>query len=408
MENLKLFFRRAQKKPLRFFLTILQISLGVLAAALIFNMHFGLVNMTDEAAQSLGEEYFSVEIYEEQIHDEMGWRSIGEHRLSTEALNTLLESPDIVSITSLQSSFMMIIQIENMLYQALGSYEATSSFADTIPLEFISGSFYTKLEEKEPKAVVSEALALTLFGTTDVVGKTIGIAHHRDTPAKDYLITGVFREPPLAITSMLGKIHLVHTPFSINSNESFHSFFVRANPQRVSSAKASISNLVLEECGPKATADIRDSKTTFDQFRQIIDNILKVLGVLAFFAVAVSSIGILSIMMVNILERDKEIGIRRSLGATQSAVFFQILLESMLISFLGGLLGLLLATIVTHLFDPATFFELLDIDFSLTQTGLDLKAALLSLLLACVVGGLFGIYPAYQGAKLSPVEALKE
>ncbi len=407
MEKLNFIFRTVKQKPLRYLLTALQISLGVLAATLIFNIYFGFNKLTQESAQSLGKEFFKVEIYSEFVYDNGVGRSMGKHFLSPESMHELIEnSPDIISATSIDSSFTMLV-VDNMLYRAVGAYEAGAAFGKTIPLEFIVGSFYTETEEDELKTVISEHMALALFDTTDVLGKAIGVKAFKEDPATFYLITGVFKEPPLAIKTMVGNMHMIYTPKYPSSNR-FINFIVRATPGGQQKAMEDLKTLVFNECGPEAIADIKNASESLNEIRQFTDIFLKILGVLAFFAVVVSSIGILSIMLVNILERTREIGIRRSLGTSQGAVFFQILLESMVLSLGGGILGVILAFIITCLFNVSNIFAIFNEIFSLPNLGLNIEAVLISLALSCVVGGLFGIYPAYQAAKLPPVEALKE
>lgn len=407
MEKLNFIFRTIKQKPLRFLLTALQISLGVLAATLIFNIYFGFNKLTQRSAQSLGKELLKVEIYSEFVYDNGVGRSMGNHFLSAESMQELIEnSPDIVSATPINSSFTMLV-VDNMLYRAMGTYEAGAAFGKTIPLDFIVGSFYTETEEDECKTVISENMALSLFGTTDVLGKTIGAKPFKEAPTTFYLITGVFKQPPLVINTMIENMHMIYTPKYPSSNR-FINFIVRTTPEGQQKAIEDLKDLVFKECGPEAIADIKNASESLNEIRQFTDIFLKILGVLAFFAVVVSSIGILSIMLVNILERTREIGIRRSLGTSQRAVFFQILIESMVLSLGGGILGVILAFIITCLFNVSNIFAVFNEIFALPNLGFNIEAVLVSLALSCVVGGLFGIYPAYQAAKLPPIEALQE
>ncbi|MFY9524980.1 MAG: FtsX-like permease family protein, partial [Limnochordia bacterium] len=131
------------------------------------------------------------------------------------------------------------------------------------------------------------------------------------------------------------------------------------------------------------------------------------LGAFAFIAVLVSAIGILSIMLVSVVERTREIGLRQALGASKRSIVAQILNESLVFSLAGSILGLLAAyftspTLLNAILAEVFYSRLADVG------GLHPQAALLAAVVAVAMGQLFGLYPAWQAAKLPPVEALRE
>ena len=131
------------------------------------------------------------------------------------------------------------------------------------------------------------------------------------------------------------------------------------------------------------------------------------LGAFAFVAIVISSIGILSIMLVSVVERTREIGLRKALGASKLTIVAQILNESFVFSLLGAFVGLIAAFFtsgtLTNTLAEEIFFYGMD-----NLGGLHPKAALFAFLLAIVVGQLFGLYPAVQAAKMLPVDALRD
>ncbi|MCG8638224.1 MAG: FtsX-like permease family protein, partial [Desulfobacterales bacterium] len=121
-----------------------------------------------------------------------------------------------------------------------------------------------------------------------------------------------------------------------------------------------------------------------------------------------SSIGILSTMLVSIVERTREIGLRRSLGASRMSVLRQILIESIIISFIGGILGIIIAfftvkPIINELLLKVFFFGSIGI-----KANLSLYSALISLFSVVIIGILAGFYPGIQASRLTPVDAIKE
>jgi putative ABC transport system permease protein len=103
----------------------------------------------------------------------------------------------------------------------------------------------------------------------------------------------------------------------------------------------------------------------------------------------------MNIMYANVTERTKEIGIRRAIGATKKDILMQFLTESVMLSLFGGVVGLLLATIVVLLVQP--YFPL----------GLDATAVVLALGISSGIGVFFGVFPARRAASLTPIEAIR-
>jgi putative ABC transport system permease protein len=145
----------------------------------------------------------------------------------------------------------------------------------------------------------------------------------------------------------------------------------------------------------------KDEFSVFDQ-RQILQTINQILSVLtvglggiAAISLVVGGIGILNIMLVSVIERTREIGLRKALGATPNVILVQFLIEAATLSIFGGMLGTLLAyilTLILNQFIPAT---------------VTLDAVVLAFGVSAAVGIVFGVIPARRASQLSPIEALR-
>jgi putative ABC transport system permease protein len=129
----------------------------------------------------------------------------------------------------------------------------------------------------------------------------------------------------------------------------------------------------------------------------ILGLLTSLLAGIASISLVVGGIGIMNIMLVTVRERTKEIGIRKALGARQSQILAQFLIEAILITTLGGILGLGVSYIGTLIISWITDFNVI----------LGFDSVILSLTFSIVIGVIFGLYPAYNASKLEPVEALR-
>lgn len=126
------------------------------------------------------------------------------------------------------------------------------------------------------------------------------------------------------------------------------------------------------------------------------------LGGIAAISLLVGGIGIMNIMLVSVIERTKEIGLRKAVGAKNKDILLQFLIESLIIGLIGGLLGVLMAWGITKIIENIAIAA--NYGFSAVITP---NSALLAVLYAVGIGVIFGIYPANRASKLEPVEALR-
>jgi putative ABC transport system permease protein len=283
----------------------------------------------------------------------------------------------------------------------------TVEFPTVRDMKVASGSYFTQaqVDHKEKVAVLGSSLAQSLFGSADPVGQylsvgtaqltVIGVMAPRgsvggtDFDARLYTpITVVFQKfTPSQFARFLGdRVRLIYVKID--------------SPKSLTEVTTQIA-LLLEQ-RHKVTADTADFTITTQQ--DIITTqesttaaFRSLLAWVAGVSLLVGGIGIMNIMLVSVTERTREIGIRQSVGATTDDIRLQFLAEAVLLSIIGGLIGLLVGVSGSWLFGAA----------SSMRTVIVPSSFLLAFGSATLVGIFFGYYPANRAAMLDPIEALR-
>ncbi|MDD5722957.1 MAG: ABC transporter permease [Syntrophales bacterium] len=143
--------------------------------------------------------------------------------------------------------------------------------------------------------------------------------------------------------------------------------------------------------------EIRNMAEIRDSANQVTSTFKYLLGGIAAISLLVGGIGIMNIMLVTVTERTREIGVRKAIGATEENILVQFLAESVIISGLGGMIGLGLGVGISKMIPK----------FSPMTTLVDWSSAILAIAVAGSIGIFFGFYPAWRAAQLDPIEALR-
>jgi putative ABC transport system permease protein len=283
----------------------------------------------------------------------------------------------------------------------------TPDFPSVRDMSITSGRYFnqTEVDRKQKIAVLGASLAEELFGETDPIGQVVTVGNTKLT------IIGVFGKK-----GQVGNTDYdswLYTPITVVFQKFTPSFMARVSGDRVRMIYAKVdenSNMdvvilqiqlllakrhkvSLEEADFSITTQqdiIETRESTTAAFRNL-------LGWVAAVSLVVGGIGIMNIMMVSVTERTREIGLRQSVGASPNDIRWQFLTEALLLSLVGGLLGVIIGVSGSWLFS-----RLGDM-----RTVVVPNSILVAFLSAAAVGIFFGFYPANQAAQLDPIEALR-
>ncbi len=283
------------------------------------------------------------------------------------------------------------------------------SYKDIQSLRVVDGRFFTEEEDSQsaPVCVLGESAKVNLLGYEPAVGKFVKI---NDTWLQ---VIGVMAQQAGADTDVegveiLSRNNLVVAPLNTvmrrfedgNSylKDEIDGVYIRVQPGTDSIETAAVINAILAA----THKDAGDYTVTvpaglLEQKKRTSDIFKIVMICIAGISLLVGGIGIMNIMLATVLERTREIGIRRAIGARQKDIVRQFLTEAVMISILGGLVGIAFGMTLSQVIAAAAGWSTV-VTFSSIAVAFGVSVG---------IGLLFGIYPAVQAARLDPIEAIR-
>ncbi len=266
-----------------------------------------------------------------------------------------------------------------------------------------SGRFFYDDENKEMArvTVLGSVLKQNLFGNSDALGEririgkesfiVIGIMEERGAVAFQNVDSQLFIPLLTAQKLMLGIDHV----------SMIRGRFSDANA--VESGIKYINNILRDRHNGEEDFLVRSPQQAMEVLDTVTNALKFFLAGIAAISLIVGGVGIMNIMLISVLERTKEIGLRKAIGATNKNILFQFLIETIIMSLSGGIIGVIIGI-------GMSFIVFVTVQ-SLGYSGWGFSISIISIFLACFVatciGVFFGIWPAYQAAKKTPIEALR-
>lgn len=392
---LKSSFDDFKRNKVRTFLTSLGITVGVFSVVILIALGLGLKNYIQGQFESLGANLLI--IFPGNVFGEgagaggnFGSGFAGGARFDEKDVKTLIKVSDVKYVVPMA---MKSLYIETGKDKELGNIMGTSEDVfRLLNLELLIGKEFSRsdVSGKSKKAVLGYTVAEKLFTDPELaVGKIIKASGQR------YTVIGVLKKKGDREMDGGAFVPYSSTFGNINPDKTFFTIYIGASSDKtLESVKVGIKEALLKRYEKDDFSVTEQSQilSSINSIFAIINTVLIAIGSISLF---VGGIGIMNIMYSTVTERTKEIGIRRAIGATEKDVLTQFLAESVVLSLLGGVAGLLLAVIVvliTRIFFPAS---------------INFVAVLVAIVVSSAIGIIFGVFPARRAAKLSPIDAIR-
>ena len=402
IESLKSAIQSLKGNKMRSFLTMLGIIIGISSVITMSAIgKGGQENITGNLKEG-GYGKFSISV--DKQDEEFRWKYL----LDDSIIDKIKESGKFKAVSpKISSNFAVKIgERKEMMFLSV----TTPDFEEIDKIDIIYGRNILPFEYESGEKVITidQLTARALFtNEKNAVGQTVELSQGRRGNDIAYKIVGVYKNPLEQMIKIMGGRRIprfVRMPlntydklFDLQSG-GYTSLIVESkDPEKLAESMTEAKKLMADITGIEELYEVNSESNAAASF----DNILSTLNIFVTFVAGISlfvgGIGVMNIMLVSVIERTKEIGIRKAIVATNADIMIQFLMESIILTGLGGILGIIIGVLLG-----------MGIGFAVKIPPIFSTASIVSsLIVSTGIGIIFGVTPAKKAAQLNPVDALR-
>ena len=384
----------------RSFLTVLGVIIGVGSVVLMLGLGEGVKKAVSETVEGFGTN--SVFVVPGKVDKNKPFNpatTIGVSTLTEKDVDALKEKADKVKNIAPMTLIGGILGFGGKTSSSALTVSTTPLFAKATNMDIEKGRFISDedLQNKSKVVVIGAGIKEDLFGDQNPIDQTIKFRN------LDFKVVGYFKKPKQSLQfgdASFSSLTVIPRTTGVDitgTSQIFRIVMAGKTSESVKDATEQARQIILDN--HQRTEDF--TVLTQDDLVSIAGSILNLLTLLvvsiAAISLVVGGIGIMNMMLVTVTERTKEVGIRKAVGASNADILIQFLIESVVISLLGGLLGILLAFSLGTLISKLT---------SLSPV-INLNFILIAFSISFVIGVVFGLAPAIKASRKDPIEALR-
>ena len=402
IESLKSAIQSLKGNKMRSFLTMLGIIIGISSVITMSAIgKGGQENITGNLKEG-GYGKFSISV--DKQDEEFRWKYL----LDDSIIDKIKESGKFKAVSpKISSNFAVKIgERKEMMFLSV----TTPDFEEIDKIDIVYGRNILPFEYESGEKVITidQLTARALFtNEKNAVGQTVELSQGRRGNDIAYKIVGVYKNPLEQMIKIMGGRRIprfVRMPlntydklFDLQSG-GYTSLIVESkDPEKLAESMTEAKKLMADITGIEELYEVNSESNAAASF----DNILSTLNIFVTFVAGISlfvgGIGVMNIMLVSVIERTKEIGIRKAIGATNADIMIQFLMESIILTGLGGILGIIIGVLLG-----------MGIGFAVKIPPIFSSASIVSsFIVSTGIGIIFGVTPAKKAAQLNPVDALR-
>lgn len=386
----------------RTFLSALGIAIGVASIVLIMSLTGGIGSLISASSDKNNANLILVrpstgkELAENLIDELTANNQYAKSSLTLDDTTSIAKLGNIEAVAPIASNI-SAVTIGDKSYQSINVVATNADLVKTAKLALKNGQFFEESGTHNNAAVIGHDLATKLFGTTDILARTFQYGDQK------FIIIGVLEKTDSPI-NYNGVDFDNSILIDINFASSFESS-IQIQQINVRTTTTDSTESVAEEIKTKLTNSKKGDTTfqvltgssNFQPAGSLLSIISSMLTLVASISLIVGGVGIMNIMLVSVSERTREIGIRKAVGASSGNILLQFLFESIILSFIGGIMGIALGYATAFAISLITPFAP-HISWSILG---------ITCLTSLIVGIIFGVYPAAKAATKDPIASLK-